>query len=178
MGADRGHERGAGVGLPGVTLLGDVLFGADDLVIRWASRAIPDFMPSPDAKALGVVKGGDLVAGVIYERYNGIHMEVAITARTGSRWASRQALRHLFGYPFVQMGCVAISALVPMSNLASLNLATKLGFKPEAYVKFAAPDGSPMVVLKMFRDQCRWIERDGQGQQGTGGTGSLQDGRD
>lgn len=158
MGPDCEHEGGNRV-----TLVGRVLFGADDLVIRWAGRAIPGFIPSPGAKALGVVHHGNLVAGVIYERFNGVHMEVAITARTGSPWASRQALKHLFGYPFVQMGCVAISALVPMSNLASLNLATKLGFEPEAYVKYAAPDGSPMVVLKMFRENCRWIDQHGQG---------------
>lgn len=171
MGADSGHERWAG----GVGLLGRVLFGADDLVIRWAGRAIPGFIASPGAKALGVVSKGDLVAGVIYERYNGVHMEVAITARRGSKWADRQTLAHLFGYPFNQMQCVAITALVPATNLESLNLATKLGFEAEAYVKFAAPDGSPMVVLKMFRENCRWIGHDGQGQQSTGGTGSLQD---
>lgn len=158
MGPDREHEGG-----DRVTLVGRVLFGADDLVVRWAGRAIPGFMPSPDAKALGVVHQGNLVAGAIYERFNGVHMEVAITAKHGSPWASRQVLKHLFGYPFVQMGCVAISALVPMSNLTSLNLATKLGFEPEAYVKFAAPDGSPMVVLKMFRENCRWIDQHGQG---------------
>lgn len=152
MGSDRGNEGG-----PGVTLLDRVLFGADDLVIRWASRAIPGFTASPGAKALGVVHNGSLVAGAIYERFNGLHMEVAITARHGSPWASRQTLRHLFGYPFVQMQCVAISALVPMSNLPSLNLATKLGFVPEAYVKYAAPDGSPMVVLKLFKENCKWI---------------------
>lgn len=158
MGPDREHEGG-----DRVTLVGRVLFGADDLVIRWAGRAIHGFIPSPGAKALGVVHKGELIAGVIYERFNGVHMEVAITAKHGSPWAGRQVLKHLFGYPFVQMGCVAISALVPMSNLTSLNLATKLGFEPEAYVKFAAPDGSPMVVLKMFRENCRWIDQHGQG---------------
>ena len=158
MGPDREHEGG-----DRVTLVGRVLFGADDLVIRWASRAIPDFIPSPGAKALGVVHQGNLVAGVIYERFNGVHMEVSITARKGVLWARPAVLRHLFGYPFNQMGCVAISALVPMSNLWSLSLATNLGFEPEAYVKFAAPDGSPMVVLKMFRENCRWIDQHGQG---------------
>jgi hypothetical protein len=152
MGGNRGDDGGGRV-----VLQRNVLFGADDLVIRWAGRAIPGFMPSPGAKALGVVHRGELVAGVIYERFNGVHMEVAITARKGARWATRHTLQHLFGYPFNQMRCIAISALVPASNLQSLNLALKLGFEAEAYVKFAAPDGSPMVVLKMYRDKCRWI---------------------
>lgn len=155
MGGDRGDDGGGRV-----VLQKNVLFGADDLVIRWAGRAIPGFMPSPGAKALGVVQRGELVAGVIYERFNGIHMEVAITAKKSARWATRHTLMHLFGYPFNQMRCVAITAIVPASNLQSLNLALKLGFEAEAYVKFAAPDGSPMVVLKMYRDKCRWIHED------------------
>lgn len=152
MGSDR--ENGGGSGL---ILRGRVLFGADETVAAWVARSIPGYTVGPGARALGVVQGGDLIAGAIYERYNGVHMEVAITARTGAPWATRQTLKHLFGYPFVQMQCEAITALVPMTNLESLNLATKLGFEMEALVKFAAPDGSPMVVLKMFRDQCKWI---------------------
>lgn len=167
---------GADEGNDSVTLRGRVLFGADALVAQWVARAIPYMRPDPGSRALGVVDGGELIAGVVYERYNGIHMEVSIAAQTGAPWASRQTLRHLFGYPFVQMECEAISCLVPASNLPSLNLATKLGFEPEALVKFAAPDGSPLVVLKMFREKCRWIANDGQGQQTASGTGSLQDG--
>lgn len=154
MGPDRADESG-----PGVILRGRVLFGADATVAQWVAKAIPYLQPSKDARALGVIEGERLIAGVIYERYNGVHMEVAIAAETGTRWATRQTLRHLFGYPFVQMHCEAITALVPATNLHSLNLATKLGFEMEALVKFAAPDGSPLVVLKMFRDGCKWIDR-------------------
>lgn len=51
------------------------------------------------SRALGVVDGDRLIAGVVYERFNGIHMEVSIAAQTGAAWASRQTLRHLFGHP-------------------------------------------------------------------------------
>ncbi len=170
MGPDRPAE-----GRDALTIVDGVLYGADDLVKQWVAQHIVDFYVNPLSTALGVVEGDELIAGVVYERHNGIHLEVSIAADSTRPWASRAVLRRLFAYPFVQLECVAISCLVPMSNLASLNLATKLGFSPEAYVKFAAPDGSPMVVLKMLREQCRWIEGHGQGQQGTGGTGSLQD---
>ena len=140
-----------------VTLRGRVLFGADKLVAQWVQARIPYLQPSPDMQALGVIEGETLVAGVIYERFNGVHLECSIAADLGSGWASRQTLKHLFGYPYVQLGCEAITVLVPATNLASLNLATKLGFEMEAMVKYAAPDGSPLVILKMFRDTCRWI---------------------
>lgn len=144
-----------------VILRGRVLFGADALVAQWVASRIPLMEVSPKAVALGVVQDETLIAGVVYEQYNGVHMQVAIAAEPGTPWASRQTLRHLFGYPFNQMNCTAISVLVAATNLQSLNLATKLGFELEAMIKYAAQDTSPLIVLKMYRETCRWIEQNG-----------------
>lgn len=138
-----------------------MLFGADKLVADWVQARVDGVYYPPGTVGLGVVHDGDLVAGVTYSNFNGVHLEVVIAADTGSPWASRQTLKHLFGYPFVQLGCEAISVLVPGTNLASLNLATKLGFEPEAFIRFAARDGSPLIILKMYRDTCRWIDQHG-----------------
>lgn len=145
-------------GKGGVKIIGRVLYRADDLVLRWLAKRIPAYQISDGARALGVVQGKQLVAAVAYERWNGVHCEVSIAAEPGSRWADRETLRQLFSYPFTAMGCEAISVLVAQTNLQSLNLAAKLGFVPEAIIAFAAHDGSPLVVLKMFRGQCRWID--------------------
>lgn len=151
--------------------VGDVLFGADRQVAGWVAERIPAFRPSPDARALGVIKGNAIAAGVVFENWNGIHIEAAIAAEPRTSWASRTTLRHLFGYPFLTLGCEAISVSVPSSNLQSLNLATKLGFEPEALIRYAAHDGSTLIVLKQFRHTCRWIGDDGQeGRQRTGST--------
>ena len=138
-----------------------MLFGADDLVARWVARRVPGFRVSATQRALGVISGDHLAAGVVFDNFNGVHIEAAIAADDIGRWASRKTLHTLFAYPFVQLGCLAITVGVPSSNLASLNLATKLGFRPEAYIRFAAHDGSSLVVLKMLRDDCRWVMRDG-----------------
>jgi len=150
-------------------LVGNVVFGFDREVAQWVAQRIIGFSPSPDAKALGVVSNGELVAGVVYERWNGVHVEASIAAN-GQVWATRSTLFRIFHYPFNQLGCEAISVLVPSSNIPSLNLATKLGFEPEAIVRFAAHDGSSMVVLKMFKDKCKWIGDHGKRQQSTGDT--------
>lgn len=133
-----------------------VLYGMDDIVLHWMERRIPAFDISSEARALGVWKNRKLCAGVSYERYNGVHMEVSIAGE--GAWADRDTLYQLFAYPFVSLQCQALSVVVASSNLASMNLATKLGFEPEAYVKFAAHDGSALVILKMFKDQCKWID--------------------
>lgn len=137
-------------------LVGNVIFGFDAEVAQWVAQRIPSFTPSPDATALGVISDGEIIAGVVFERWNGVHVEASIAA-DHPRWANRATLFRLFHYPFEQLGCEAISVMVPASNYQSLNLATKLGFEVEAIVKFAAHDGSALLVLKMFKDKCAWI---------------------
>lgn len=158
-----------------LTIHDGVLYGADAAVAKWVARRVPIYRPAPDARALGVVRGNRLVAGVAYENFNGVHIEAVIAGDHG-RWASRGVLGRIFSYPFIQLGCHAISVSVAASNLESLNLATKLGFRPEALIAFAAHDGGPLVVLKAFRNECRWIECHGEkGRIAAEGTRSLGD---
>lgn len=166
MAEDRQHEAGRSL-----IIADSVLYGADMQVARWLARRVANYSPTPAVRALGILKGGKLVAGVAYEHFNGVHVE-AVIAGEGGRWASRPVLRRIFGYPFEQLGVAAISVSVPMSNLASLNLATKLGFQPEALVTFAAHDGGTLVILKAFRNTCEWLGDNGQEKQrqGSGGT--------
>ena len=170
MGEDRQCE-----GRNPVVRVGNVLFGDDARVGAWVASRITGMFLSASARALGVLRGDDLVAGVIFERWNGVHVEASIAAELSGAWASRATMFALFYYPFVTLGCQAVTVLVPSSNPESLNLATKLGFEPEAMVKFAAHDGSTLVVLKMYRENCRWISDNGQGRQTTETTGSLSD---
>lgn len=146
-----------------IRLVDGVLYGADAQVIAWVAERIEGYCASPGAKALGVVRGESLVAAVTYENFNGVHVESCIAAMPGAGWASRRVLRHLFGYPFVQLGCRAISVSAGTDNLPSINLATKMGFKPEALIRYAAPSGADMVVLKMMREDCPWIGRESAG---------------
>lgn len=145
-----------------------MLFGADQAVGSWMGRRLPDGALDPKAKYLGLIVDKRMAGAVAYQRFNGVHCEAAIVIENG-RALTRSALHAIFFYPFNTMQAKAISVMVPSTNLQSLNLATKLGFTPEALIEFAAHDGSTLVVLKMFRDQCRWIEN-GQGQFGATGT--------
>lgn len=141
----------------GLTRHGALVYGADAEIAEWVARRIDGFHRNPEAKAIGVIKGGRVVAGVVYERYNGLHLEASIAAEPGSGWADRKTLFGLFHYPFGTLQCQAISAIVSVANLPSLNLVTKMGFEPEALIKFAAHDGGHLAVMKMYRENCRWI---------------------
>lgn len=159
----------------GIPRVGSLIYGADREVSRWVAGRISGFQLTDAQTALGVWKKNRIVAGVVYERYNGVHLEASIAAIPGSGWADRSTLFGLFYYPFGTLGCRAISVVVPVSNLESLNLATKLGFAPEAIVRFAAHDGGDLAVLKMYRDTCRWIDH-GQELQRAEAARPVQDG--
>jgi hypothetical protein len=151
---------------------GAVIYGADEEIAGWVGKKIPDYTLMPGARSLGVIKDDRIVAGVVFERCNGHHVEASIAALPGSDWADRRTLFQLFAYPFLQLEVQAVTVLVSMANLESLNLATKLGFAPVAFVPFAARDGAPLIILQMTIEQCRWLKH-GQGQQGTGGARSV-----
>jgi len=142
----------------GPVILDGLLYRADAAISRWIAEKIPGYRINQNARCIGVIKGERLVAAVTYENYNGVHVESCIAAEPRALWATDDVLRAIFTYPFVTLGCKAISVSVPASNLASLNLATKLGFEPEAFVRYAAPDGSDLIILKMFRNNCEWID--------------------
>lgn len=142
---------------------GGIIYGADPEIADWVAKRIPGYIRSPGAVALGVERKNRIVAGVIFERFNGANIEASIAADPGTKWADRKTLFRLFAYPFLQLGCDCITVLIALNNLPSLNLATKLGFNQIALVPFAAHDGVPLVILQQYRDQCRWLRHEQQG---------------
>lgn len=146
-----------------VQIVDGILYGADMQVARWVAERIPGYRCEPDVRALGIVRDGKLIAATTYENFNGVHLQASIAAEPRSGWATRTVMRHIFGYPFLQLGVQAISLTVGVDNLPSLNLVTKMGFKPEALIRLASPNGADMIVFKMWREECRWIARPREG---------------
>jgi hypothetical protein len=156
MGADGGLERHGGLRIEG-----NVLYGADREVGLWVAQQIPGYTFDPNGKALGILADGRLVAGVLYERFNGMGVEVAIAALPEAHWATRKTLSSLFSFAYQDLGAICITVLVPITNGKSVKLALKLGFEVQCRIRFAAHDGSSLIVLQQFADQCRWV-RHGQ----------------
>jgi len=102
------------------------------------------------------VEDGELLGGVIFDGFTGpcIFMHQAGFSK---HWISRDLLWVSFDYPFNQLNCKKICGTIPSSNQRLLAMNTKLGFKVEAVIKDAYPDGD-MLVLSMNKDECRWLD--------------------
>lgn len=107
--------------------------------------------------AIGLEDDGELIAGVLFDYYNGASINMHVAAIPGRRWLTREYLRFCFWYPFEQLGCKRITGLVPASNKDAQRFDEHLGFELEATLKDAAPDGD-VLVYRMFRDQCKWLQ--------------------
>ena len=98
----------------------------------------------------------EILAGIWFENYNGANMMMHVAAKPDSRWMSKELLWYTFYYPFIECGCKRVTGLVAESNTAAREFDERLGFRLEARLKDAAPDGD-LLVYAMFRDECRWL---------------------
>lgn len=118
------------------------------------------YIPIPivaNMKGLGLEREGELVAGVIYEGWNGVNIWMHVAAEPGKRWMTKEYLRYCFYYPFVELGCKRVSGYVEASNEVARKFDEHLGFKQEAVLNGAATDGGDVILYVMRREDCRYV---------------------
>ena len=78
--------------------------------------------------ALGVVRRGRLVGGVVYYGYRGFDIQIA-HAFDAKGWALPGTLRALCAYPFHELGCERITAVTAKKNKTARAMLAKAGFQ-------------------------------------------------
>lgn len=132
-----------------------LIFDAD-AVGPWVASRVKGMSYYPGTStAIGRVKDGQIVAGVLYQDHNGPNIYAHIAIDPGGM--NRQFLSIIFDYPFNQLKVDRITGLVADSNMAARRLDEHLGFELEATLHGAHPDGD-LRIYKMTRDMCRWIK--------------------
>lgn len=105
--------------------------------------------------ALGLMENNQLIAGVLYNHYNPPNICMHVGA-IGKSWLNRDFLFAAFDYPFNQLGCGRVTALVPKKNKAARKFDEHLGFKLEGVMRQALADDD-MMVYGMLRSECKYI---------------------
>lgn len=109
-------------------------------------------------KVLGLEQDGRLVAGVLYDAWNGVNMWMHSAIEPGA-YLGRIFPWYVFHYPFEEIGCQRLTGLVEESNTEAMRFNLKLGFKAEGRLEGAASDGKDAVLMVMTRERCRWLQR-------------------
>ena len=122
---------------------------------------VSQFMPMQvvgGMKGIGLEKDGELIAGALYEGFNGQNVWAHLAGMPGKRWMTREFLWYGFHYPFNEMGVKRISGYVNASNTQARRLNEHFGYQEEARLTGAAPDGGDVILYVMWRENCRFLE--------------------
>src|SRR5579859_588373 len=129
---------------------------ANDVLVRWVSErlGIADFGP---CVTIGVQHKGEIVAVALYNKY--LHPNIEITFAIGSPcWASPGAVRAIFAYPIIQLGCKRITATTHHKNEKARAFNVRLGFKQEGYHPDVFEDGDAVTYGLLRKDAERWLK--------------------
>lgn len=115
-----------------------------------------DWLPGRGS-CIGMEEDGDIVAGVLFDSFNGASICMHVAALPGKRWMNRELLWTCFAYPFLQLRVRKILGFVAEGNRVARAFDEHLGFVREATLTNAHPSGA-LIVYSMTRSQCRWLE--------------------
>lgn len=107
-------------------------------------------------KGLCQVRGGEVIAAVIFDDFNGSNIFMHCAAMPKTNWLTRHFLHEAFKHPFVTLGAKRITLWIEKSNIASRKFAHSLGFVHETNLEGAAQDGGDVAIYRMFRQDCRY----------------------
>ena len=114
-------------------------------VFSFVQASLGGLAKSDDMTAIGLLRDGSLVAGAVYEGFNGHNMWVHLAGVPGRAWLNRKFLQAGFRYPFLQCGVKRLSGYVNASNLDARRFDEHVGFQEEARLRGAAPDGGDVL---------------------------------
>lgn len=125
----------------------------------WVAQRIGGVFTPANSVAIGLEKDGTLIAGIMYEHWNGrsIVAHIAIEGRMTPAFVGA-----IFDYAYNV--CGAEKAIVPVGshNVKSQKLVEHMGFSEEGRLKDAQPDGD-IILYTLKKSDCRFLgEKYGQ----------------
>jgi RimJ/RimL family protein N-acetyltransferase len=132
-----------------------VVIDQKNRVGAWVYQRVGGMYLPQISQAIGVERDGEIIGGVVFEGWNGASMKIHV-AGEGKYWMTREFLRTIFGYAFLQHKAKKLIGVVESTNTKALRFDLKIGFRVEAVIKDAAENGD-LLLLTMTKDQCRFI---------------------
>ena len=138
-----------------------MVFNQNERCGAWAMERIPavrHFGGWGEFQAFGWEKNGELQAVVVFNYYSGADICMHVAAVPGKRWMTREFLRTVFAYPFLQLNCRRISGYIPAKAKDVIAFDSHIGFVFEGRKRAALPDDD-LVVMGMLREECRFLPK-------------------
>jgi RimJ/RimL family protein N-acetyltransferase len=135
-----------------------LIYGQEERLLPWAQERIGVAFRR-DAYTIGLEKDGELVAVVVFDSFSQTDACMHIASDGTRAWMNKSLLIAAFAYPFVQLGLLRVTGLVPATNSDALAFDEHLGFVREGFHPRAGPAGCDLVSLGLLREHCRFIPK-------------------
>lgn len=133
-----------------------IVLDQPERISKWVADRMESGWHGARGSAIGLLENDEIIAGVLFDSWNGASICMHVAAVPGKRWMTREYLRVCFAYPFQQLRCNKILGLVGSKNTVAQRFDEHLGFVLEATLEAAHSDGA-LLIYSMSREQCRWI---------------------
>ena len=136
-----------------------VLFGADGPISDWVHKRLPGHPNFGPCAALGIVRDGQAVGGVVFHSYRAGagDIEVAGAVDPGFR-IGPAGLRRVLRYAFVQLGCTRVTIRTAKGNKVARRFAERLGFQLEGMLRHGFDGRQHLVVYGLLARECRFLK--------------------
>ncbi len=124
-------------------------------MVRWAQERLGVSF-GPLAQAIGLERDGAIIAVEVFHRFSDWDCEMSIVAAPNWGGPTRDFLRRIFAFPFVQLGLERVSASVALDNVTVLRWMIRLGFRQEG-MAYRLPPAVHVLRFGMLRTECRWV---------------------
>jgi RimJ/RimL family protein N-acetyltransferase len=131
-----------------------IVWDRPEEVGRWVCDRIGGAFDPTSATAIGLERDGKLIAGVIFDHWNGRSIAMHV-AGEGGHWMTRDYAKACFGYAFNQLKVNKILGFVDSENHAARRYDEHLGFVLEGVIRDAGKNGD-LLIYSMTPEQCRW----------------------
>jgi len=132
-----------------------LVFDRKELISTWVAAKTEQVTTSGDHYAMGVMEGSTVVAGVVFNNFNGANATMHVAVDKSGKILIK-LFQAAYDYAFNQCKLKRVTGMVPTSMPDVIAFDQKLGFEYEFTMKDAHPDGD-MVVLCGTPESCkRW----------------------
>lgn len=128
-----------------------------DIIGPWVCARHGGTYVHGSASAIGRVRDGEIVGGIIYEDFNGANV-ICHIASEGRSWLNRTFLWMIFDYPFRQLKVKRMTAPIASVNRQARRFVERLGFEEECALKDAHPEGDLIIYRMVQSNARRWLE--------------------
>ena len=125
---------------------GRLVFTEKDWIASWVANEVGQTVNWGDFYAMGIERGGTIVAGVVINNYNGANATCHVAIKGVSKLLPK-LFEAVCDYAFNQCGLKRLTGMVPTNEPHIIEFDKRLGFEEEFVMKDGAPGADMMVMV-------------------------------